>query len=92
MLEAQKQEKIYKILQECEWRFEIDGLPTIIPIKDRGEFMKEVVQYYVTLQYKAMMDQMILGLQHSYQVLSNWHVGPGLFFFLLQTSISLTLK
>lgn len=54
--------------------------------------MKEVVQYYVTLQYKAMMDQMILGLQHSYQVLSNWHVGPGLFFFLLQTSISLTLK
>ena len=68
MLEVEKQEEFDKILQECEWRFEIDGLPTIIPIKDCGVFVKEVVQYYVTLQCKAMMDQMISGLQHSYQV------------------------
>ena len=59
-----------KTLQECEWRFEIDGLPTIIPIKDCGVFVKEVVQYYITLHCEAMMDQMISGLQHSYQVLT----------------------
>ena len=70
LLEVEKQEEFDKILQECEWRFEIDGLPTIIPIKDCGVFVKEVVQYYVTLQCKAMMDQMISGLQHSYQVLT----------------------
>ena len=65
-----KQEELDKILHECEWRFEIDGLPTIILIKDCSVFVKEVVQYYVTLQCKAMMDQLILGLQHSYQVLT----------------------
>ena len=74
-----------KTLQECEWRFEIDGLPTIIPIKDCGVFVKEVVQYYITLQCEAMIDQMISGLQHSYQ-----HVSLALFFS--SDTFTLTLK
>jgi hypothetical protein len=68
LLEAESQEQFDKYLEECDWRFEIDGLPPIIPLGDRNVFITEVAQYYVILRCKAMLDQLLLGLQY-YQVL-----------------------
>ena len=69
LLQAKSQDECDKILEECDWRFEINGLPSTIPMGSRKRFVSEVAQYYVLLQCKAMLDQLLLGLQH-YQVLS----------------------
>ena len=68
LLQAESQDECDKILEECDWRFEINGLPPTIPMGSRKIFVDEVAQYYVLVQCKAMLDQLILGLQH-YQVL-----------------------
>ena len=69
LLQAENQDECDKILEECDWRFEINGLPPSIPMSRRKIFVDEVAQYYVLVQCKAMLDQLLLGLQH-YQVLS----------------------
>ena len=69
LLQAESQDECDKILEECDWRFEINGLPPTIPMGSRKIFVDEVAQYYVLVQCKAMLDQLLLGLQH-YQVLS----------------------
>ena len=68
LLQADNQEEFDKILEACEWRFEIDGLPAVIAMNNREIFVNEVAHYYVLLQCKAMLDQLLLGLQY-YEVL-----------------------
>lgn len=74
LLQAENQDQFDKILEECEWRFEIQGLPPVIPLKHRNVFIDEVVQYYVLVQCKAMPDQLLLGLNY-YQVLLHVVIG-----------------
>ena len=68
LLQEENQEEFNKILQECEWRFEIDGLPAVVAA-NRKIFVDEVAHYYVLVQCKAMLDQLLLGLQF-YEVLT----------------------
>ena len=69
LLQEENQEEFNKILQECEWRFEIDGLPAVVAVNNRKIFVDEVAHYYVLVQCKAMLDQLLLGLQF-YEVLT----------------------
>ena len=69
LLQEENQEEFNKILQECEWRFEIDGLPAVVAANNRKIFVDEVAHYYVLVQCKAMLDQLLLGLQF-YEVLT----------------------
>ena len=55
--------------QECQWRFEIDGLAAVVAVNNRKIFVDEVAHYYVLVQCKAMLDQLLLGLQF-YEVLT----------------------
>lgn len=47
LLQEENQEEFNKILQECEWRFEIDGLPAVVAANNRKIFVDEVAHYYV---------------------------------------------
>ena len=69
LLQEENQEEFNKILQECEWRFEIGGLPAVVAVNNRKIFVDEVAHYYVLVQCKAMLDQLLLGLQF-YEVLT----------------------
>ena len=66
LLQEENQEEFNKILQEGEWWFEIDGLPAV---NNRKIFVDEAAHYYVLVQCKAMLDQLLLGLQF-YEVLT----------------------
>ena len=68
LLQAESQDECERIWEERDWRFEINGLPPTIPMGNRKTIVDEVAQYYVLVQCKAMLDQ-LLGLQHC-QVLS----------------------
>ena len=71
-----------KTLQECEWRFEIDGLPTIIPIKDCGVFVKERCSIISHCSVKQWWIKWFQAYNTAIRyLLSNWHVSLGLFFF-----------
>ena len=61
LLQEENQEEFNKILQEREWRFEIDGLPAVVAVNNRKIFVDEVAHYYVLVQCKAMLDQLLLA-------------------------------
>lgn len=65
LLQEENQEEFNKILQECEWRFEIDGLPAVVAANNRKIFVDEVAHYYVLVQCKAMLDQLLLVIFYS---------------------------
>ena len=69
LLQEENQEEFNKILQEGEWRFEIDGLPAVVAVNNRKILVDEAAHYYVLVQCKAMLDQLLLGLQF-YEVLT----------------------
>ena len=65
LLQEENQEEFNKILEECEWRFEIDRLPAVVAVNNRKIFVDEVAHYYVLVQCKAMLDQLLLVIFYS---------------------------
>ncbi|XP_046550434.1 G2/M phase-specific E3 ubiquitin-protein ligase-like [Haliotis rubra] len=62
--EARDKAELQEALDECDWRFDLDGIPSYVSMDSRDEFLRECVQYFVILQSKPMLDQLIQGLRH----------------------------
>ncbi|XP_067679325.1 uncharacterized protein [Haliotis asinina] len=62
--EARDMTELEEALEECDWRYDLDGIPPVVTMDSRDEFLRGCVQYLVILQSKPMLDQMIEGLRH----------------------------
>ncbi|XP_046552508.1 G2/M phase-specific E3 ubiquitin-protein ligase-like isoform X2 [Haliotis rubra] len=62
--EARDTTELQEALDEFDWRFDLDGIPSYVTMASRDEFLRGCVQYFVILQSKPMLDQLIQGLRH----------------------------
>ncbi|XP_046583541.1 uncharacterized protein LOC124290763 isoform X3 [Haliotis rubra] len=62
--EARDEAELQEALEECDWRYDLDGVPSYVTMASRDEFLRGCVQYFVILQSKPMLDQLIQGLGH----------------------------
>ncbi|XP_071119431.1 G2/M phase-specific E3 ubiquitin-protein ligase-like [Haliotis cracherodii] len=62
--EARDATELEEALQECDWRYDLDGIPTYVTMANRDEFLNGCVHHFVILQSKPMIDQLIQGLRH----------------------------
>ncbi|XP_046353518.2 chromodomain-helicase-DNA-binding protein 7-like [Haliotis rufescens] len=62
--EARDATELEEALQECNWRDDLDGIPSYVTMANRDEFLYGCVHHFVILQSKPMIDQLIQGLRH----------------------------
>ncbi|XP_048256495.1 G2/M phase-specific E3 ubiquitin-protein ligase-like [Haliotis rufescens] len=62
--EAKDATELEEALQECDWRDDLDGIPSYVTMANRDEFLSGCVHHFVILQSKPMVDQLIQGLRH----------------------------
>lgn len=55
-------------LAQCEWRYDVDGLPSTIPFQQRAVFIDEVAKYFTIIKCKSMLDGILEGLKY-YEVM-----------------------
>lgn len=67
MLSAGSEEELGRILESCEWRFEIEGLPSYVKFEHLETFVKEVSLYYAVIRTQGMIDQFVQGFM-TYEV------------------------
>ncbi|XP_046864345.1 uncharacterized protein LOC124458360 [Xenia sp. Carnegie-2017] len=67
--EADTQQDANNAFAECsDWRVEIDGLPSSLKLENKDLFLKEVIEYFVVIKCKPMLDQLLDRLKY-YNVL-----------------------
>ena len=64
LFDAKTKEGLEAVFNECEWRLEIDGLPTSITLEDKESFVMQVAKYFTIIKCKPMLDQFIEGLKY----------------------------
>ena len=58
------QKELDSCLAECEWKYEIDGLPVFVTLeKKHSKFISEVIKYYVIVKCQALLEQLVEGLK-----------------------------
>ena len=63
-MESLTAHELESILNTCEWRWSIDGLPTTIAVDKIEQFVLEVAKYFVIIKCQPMLDQLIEGLKY----------------------------
>ena len=63
-METKSEEEVKNAFHECEWRLEIDGLPSSISMKTKNIFVNEAIKYFVIIKCKPMLDQLLDGLKY----------------------------
>ena len=63
--EADTQQDVNNAFAECsDWRVEVDGLPSFLKLENKDLFVKEVIEYFVVIKCKPMLDQLLDGLKY----------------------------
>ena len=58
------QEEVNSCLAPCEWKCEVDGLPVVVNLEKKDEFITVVVKYYAIMKCEAMLRQLLEGLKY----------------------------
>ena len=48
----------------AEWRFEIDGLSSVVPLAKKDVFLQEVKLYFTIIKSQGTLDQVVQGLKY----------------------------
>lgn len=64
MKAAKGQKDVDALMADCEWRFDIDGLPPTLSMEQRSSFIDEVTKYFVVIKCQPMLNQLIDGLKY----------------------------
>ena len=64
MKTSKDQSDVDAVFAECEWRFDIDGLPQTLSIRDIDAFIDEVTKYFLVIKCQPMLNQLLDGLKY----------------------------
>ena len=64
MAHATDEASFKAIVDECEWRHDVDGLPLSVPFQQREIFINEVAKYFTIIKCKGMLDGLLEGLKY----------------------------
>ena len=64
MSKSTNQVELYAILDGCEWRYGIDGLPISVNYIEKEKYIMDVAVYYTIIKCLPMLDQLIEGLKY----------------------------
>ncbi|XP_063754128.1 apoptosis-resistant E3 ubiquitin protein ligase 1-like [Eleginops maclovinus] len=87
---AGTQDELEKILECCEWRFDVEGLPNPVTMENKHTFVNTAALYNMILQRQSCLNQLIDGLSY-YKVLPLLKDNPSMRIIILDMPTGLHL-